>query len=84
MFESDRDRQILFGLTARLWNAGTQTPSGEPMRHRGYVWSIQFSPDGQRLLTGSTDAASWNARRAATQRAGETPSSAAFPGANLV
>jgi WD40 repeat protein len=41
--------------TARLWNAATGKPIGEPMKHEGAVLSAQFSPDGQRVVTASAD-----------------------------
>src|SRR5262249_53892428 len=41
--------------TARLWNAATGQPIGEPMRHEGAVWAVAFSPDGRTVLTGSWD-----------------------------
>jgi hypothetical protein len=49
--------------TARLWDAATGKPLGEPMRHAGSVYSAQFSPDGQKVVTASADqtARLWNA-----------------------
>jgi dipeptidyl aminopeptidase/acylaminoacyl peptidase len=46
--------------TARLWDALSGKPIGEPMRHEGgviagAVTSAQFSPDGQRVVTTSAD-----------------------------
>jgi dipeptidyl aminopeptidase/acylaminoacyl peptidase len=41
--------------TARLWDAGSGRPIGEPMKHEGMVTSAQFSPNGQRIVTGSAD-----------------------------
>jgi eukaryotic-like serine/threonine-protein kinase len=41
--------------TARLWDAATGAPRGEPLRHDGPVLSIAFSPDGQMIVTGSYD-----------------------------
>lgn len=57
-----------FDGTARLWDAATLAPVGPPMPHRGRVYSLAFSPEGQWLLTGSNDPAEfiselrvWNA-----------------------
>ena len=41
--------------TARLWNAATGTPLGEPLRHDRDVRVVTFSPDGQTVFTGSDD-----------------------------
>ena len=41
--------------TARLWDAASGKPIGEPMKHEGGVISAQFSPDGQRVVTASED-----------------------------
>ena len=41
--------------TARLWDAASGKPIGEPMKHEGAVTSAQFSPDGQRVVTASED-----------------------------
>jgi WD domain, G-beta repeat len=41
--------------TARLWDAASGKPIGEPMKHEGPVNSAQFSPDGQRVVTASMD-----------------------------
>ena len=38
--------------TARLWNTASGLPRGEPMRHRGPVVSVAFSPDDSTLVTG--------------------------------
>ncbi|KAG2355413.1 hypothetical protein BDR07DRAFT_1426283, partial [Suillus spraguei] len=41
--------------TVRLWDAGTREPVGEPLReHTSSVSSVSFSPDGTRVVTGST------------------------------
>jgi WD40 repeat protein len=42
-------------MTARLWDAVTGKPIGDPMGHEHFVYSAQFSPDGQRLVTASED-----------------------------
>ena len=41
--------------TARLWDATSGKPIGEPMKHEDAVISAQFSPDGQRVVTASED-----------------------------
>ena len=41
--------------TARLWNALTGEPLGDPMRHEAEVLWAQFSSDGQRIVTASVD-----------------------------
>jgi WD40 repeat protein len=41
--------------TARLWDALTGQPIGEPMKHDGPIHSAQFSPDGSKVLTASGD-----------------------------
>ena len=38
-------------LTARIWNAATGKPLGEPLQHQSPVRLARFSPDGTRLLT---------------------------------
>ncbi len=53
--------------TARLWDARTAAPRGEPLRHDARVRAVAFSPDGQTVLTGSYDqtARLWDARTGA-------------------
>ena len=41
--------------TARLWDAATGEPKGQPMRHDSAVTSVAFSPDGTRIASGSKD-----------------------------
>ena len=42
--------------TARLWDAETGKPIGEPLKgHEGQVWSAAFSPNGKRIVTASLD-----------------------------
>ena len=41
--------------TARLWDAATGKPLGEPMKHADAVGYAAFSPDGTRIATASQD-----------------------------
>ena len=41
--------------TARIWDADTGQPIGEPLRHKGSVLSAQFSSDGTRIVTASEE-----------------------------
>ena len=44
--------------TARIWDAASGKPLGEPMRHEGvppFVSSAAFSPDGTRIVTAGSD-----------------------------
>src|SRR6266487_2690730 len=44
-----------YDRTARLWDAASGKPIGEPMKHQDMVRSAQFSRDGQRVVTASDD-----------------------------
>jgi eukaryotic-like serine/threonine-protein kinase len=41
--------------TARLWNADTGRPIGEPLKHQGGVTAVAFRPDGKVVVTGGGD-----------------------------
>jgi WD40 repeat protein/serine/threonine protein kinase/tetratricopeptide (TPR) repeat protein len=41
--------------TARLWDAVTGRPIGQPLVHQGAVTAVAFSPDGKTILTGGGD-----------------------------
>src|SRR5262249_60589176 len=43
------------GDAARVWDAATARPAGEPFRHAGKVRAVALSPDGRLLLTGGDD-----------------------------
>ncbi|MBL0928090.1 MAG: protein kinase [Phycisphaerales bacterium] len=53
--------------TARLWDAHTGAPLGEPMTHDGGVNSAAFSHDGTRIVTASDDCTArlWDAHTGA-------------------
>jgi hypothetical protein len=69
---------------ARLWDALSGKPIGEPMRHEDTVTSAQFSPDGQWVVTASADetARLWDAlsgkRAGGPMRHGDAVYSAQF------
>ena len=40
----------------RVWDADTGQPVGQPLTgHTGAVYSVAFSPDGKRIVSGSDD-----------------------------
>ena len=41
--------------TARLWDSVSGEPLGEPMTHNGEVIYAEFSPDGESIITASSD-----------------------------
>jgi WD40 repeat protein/serine/threonine protein kinase len=44
-----------YDKTARLWEADTARPVGQPMVHSAPVTDVAFSPDGKIVLTGTED-----------------------------
>ncbi len=56
-FQSGRaaDRHRIWRQTARVWDAESGKPVGEPMRHEDKVTAASFSPDGRRIVTASND-----------------------------
>jgi len=38
-----------------LWDARSGAPFGERLRHAAAVHAVTFSPDGARVVTGSSD-----------------------------
>jgi WD40 repeat protein/serine/threonine protein kinase len=41
--------------TARVWEAATGKPVGDPLQHEGTVWTVAFSPTAETILTASAD-----------------------------
>ena len=59
-FSPDGTRLVSVGgegdATIRLWDAATGEPVGQPMTgHANEVSSLAFSPDGNRIVSGSWD-----------------------------
>src|SRR5262249_10910876 len=53
----------LAGSNARIWDARTGTPIGEPLQHSGRIFVASYSRNGSRIVTASLDqtAKVWNA-----------------------
>lgn len=45
--------------TVRLWDAATGTEISSPRLHRGFVYSVVFSKDDRRLISGTWENPSW-------------------------
>ena len=41
--------------TARLWDAASGQPRGQPLEHGAAIWSLALSPDGRTAITGGAD-----------------------------
>jgi WD40 repeat protein len=56
-FSADGQRLVLASddFSARLWDAASGTPLGEPMAHRAAVGAARFDTEGRRVLTASAD-----------------------------
>jgi len=56
-FSPDGQRIVLASddFAARVWDAASGKPVGEPIQHRGAVTAAGFSPDGKRVFTASLD-----------------------------
>ena len=56
-FSADGKRVVTasYDKTARVWDAESGKPVGEPMAHKSAVKSAAFSPDGKRVVTASYD-----------------------------
>ena len=60
--------------TARVWDAESGKPVGEPMRHEDVVYAASFSPDGRRIVTASwTRPRGCGTRRAASHGRANAP-----------
>jgi WD40 repeat protein len=46
---------LKFGEEISVWDGASGKPIGEPMKHEDSVRSAQFSPDGRRVVTASSD-----------------------------
>ncbi len=56
-FSADGSKVVTASLdkAARIWDATTGKPLGEPLRHHDRVWSASFSADGTKVVTASDD-----------------------------
>ncbi|MBS0265129.1 MAG: PD40 domain-containing protein, partial [Planctomycetes bacterium] len=55
-FSHDGKRMVTaFGHDARHWDSTSQQPIGQPLRHNSDVTSVAFHPNGETVLTGSSD-----------------------------
>jgi WD40 repeat protein len=65
-FSSDGTRIVTasFDQTARIWDAQSGKPIGQPLHHGNKVVAASFSPDGTRIVTASYDhtARIWDAQ----------------------
>jgi WD40 repeat protein len=45
--------------TARIWDAATGQPLGQPFTHQGSVEAVAFRPDDKTVITGRLDDTAW-------------------------
>lgn len=56
IFSPDGSRVVTAaGSSAQVWNAASGAAVTVPLRHGGMIRSLQFSPDGRKILTASED-----------------------------
>jgi WD40 repeat protein/serine/threonine protein kinase/Flp pilus assembly protein TadD len=62
-FSPDGRREATWGglcrRVVRVWDTGTGQEIGPPLQHSRFVTSVEFSPDGRRVVTGSADNTAW-------------------------